>query len=472
LRDVKRCVLANPSSVTVLEGAWAGATGYPFVSMLKYGSLFSLLFACAACGDDATAPPAVTFDAGPRRDAGPRPDGGPDAGPVDGALPDGALHDGRIPGTDGGLPSSCVVDPDADRIKLGEDTLATRRLAPITPSSTGGFAAFWASAPAGAEDVFGRIVPQEGVAPTVVNVTNDAFITRGPAVVAVGTGYLLAWFDNSTTGFEVWARPLDGALAPTASAQRITMNTSRDDQPAVIRFGTGALVAWVNDDSAGSRVAHTRILDGDASPTTAAVAVTSSPALPDSPILSVRSGGAALSWVDSRAGSAHVMLLPLDATGAAAGAAYQLDTGGDADGTLDVDLVESGGAAVFGVSVSGSRPEVRFRRLMDSGAPAGDEIPVTPAPERATSASLTRYRGGWAVAYRALSDTGLDSPMIRLALLDAGGNFVRRFDLTNAHEIGGRTTVRASADGTTLLVTWSDIALSTTSINSARVHCE
>lgn len=436
--------------------------------------LFPLVLALSAgigCGDD-DGPPSAFIDAGPMVDSGGR-DGGPamDGGDRDASLPDGSVLDGA-PGDGGVIGCAFTFDPESDVMLLSTDSVARERIVPLA-SNASGFVAIWTETALGIPDVYGRQLAPDGRLQAKQPITTDTSRAIDPTITAVGTDYLASWVDNSEGGFEVYARTLGSDLMSPGTTHRLTDNSNRDDSPALLPTSSGVLAAWIEDDMvAATRTAHTRQLSVDGEPTAAADPVTGSDQAPGAPVLAPRSGGSALVWAEKELDDSNVVLMPLDASGGAAGTAVTLNTEGNANGTVDAALTESGGAVVFGVSVAGVRPEVRFQAVTGSGARLGDEIILTRTPESGRDASIVGFRGGYLVTYRAIEDEGLTEPTLRITLLSATGDRLETHDLVPVAATGGRTTVRVSPGGDAIAVTWADPTASETEIRMARIACD
>ncbi|MBK6577388.1 MAG: hypothetical protein IPG17_14515 [Sandaracinaceae bacterium] len=68
-------------------------------------------------------------------------------------------------------------------------------------------------------------------------------VSRDPALVATGSGYVAAWIDSRELGFEMWTRVLDADGVPAASLQRVTTSNGAAASPALARASDGALLA-------------------------------------------------------------------------------------------------------------------------------------------------------------------------------------------------------------------------------------
>jgi hypothetical protein len=258
---------------------------------------------------------------------------------------------------------------------------------------------------------------------------------------------------------------------------RVTNNMLRDDAPSITATSSGALLAWAEVDMAAStRVIMARPLGALGVPTGMARPVSDPAHGAPYPVLATHGSNVLLGYANTQPGMQHVYVRRLDATGAPLGEAMVVDAEGNTDGSLDLasamrDDVATG-AIVFGVIVGGSRQEVRWREILADGTPSGPERILTLAPEQGTDPSITAFAGGWVVTYRVVSDDGLTTPILRLALVDGAGEVIETVDLAEVAMNGGRPTVRTSDDGRTFVVAWADANGTMTDITAMRVRCE
>ena len=438
----------------------------PLGSSLLVPACLLAAAAFAGCGDDKPPAPPPT-DAG-IRDAGPPRDGAPpgDAGDLDGSLPTdgGGLSDGAVG------PSTCTAPAESDLFIVAND-LIVRDRTPTVAANASGFAVAWSENRAGSEDVFVWTLPPTAMSGTESRVTTDTSISRDPSISPNGTGWAVVWYDNAMDGYEIYARSLDASGAPMGTATRLTMNTARDDNAAVLSFGSGLLAVYVTEDLvASSRVASTRLLSAAGAPSAAATSITMPPLAPTTVVLSPLTDGAAVGWAQTSAGTAQAYLQRVGMDGHTLGAPQTLSTEANADGSLYLATTSSGGAAVFGVRVSGVRPEIRLRPVDGMGVPSGPERIITPAPELAQDASVAGFAGGYVVAYRAAPDGVLTVPTLRLALVDSLGGVITRVDIGEISMRGGRTSITVAPDGRILIV-WADSTATKTTVRAARITC-
>lgn len=420
------------------------------------GLLALALAFAGGCGDDGSTTVPPRFDAGPR----------------DGSGTDGTVPADGGPALDAGDPSStCTLDGVADVLELGTDVAGEERRVALAPASNG-VLAVWAANDGGGSDVFSRRIPSAGAVPDPVDVTDDFHITRAPGVARVGTAYLAAWIDNAEGSFEVRARPLDGAGAPAGDgAVRVTTNALREDDLALVGFGAGALLAWVDfDDATSQRTLRVQRLDADGQPVGSAAPVRTGTSIAH-PALAADGDTAVLGWVD---GGNRIAVQALDATGAPAGTVQRVDAQMNAAGTVDVaydqgGVETTGGAVTYGVNVS-TRSEVRFRHLDATGTADGSELPLASGRVTGAGPSVAAFRGGFVASFRVLSDPELTGAAILLVLFDNGGARLGTADVASTLGDGARTTVQVGLDGH-LGVGWSEREGGVTTLRAARLRC-
>ena len=435
--------------------------------MLRFSAFLTALALLGACGDDDVDPP--PRDASVRRDTGVEPDGGED--------PDGGTDpDAGDPG-DGGLitPGECSTD-EGDLFPLFADARRRDRRVAVA-GGEGGFVAAWVHNGGVFDGLFLRWVPSTGEIGEQQQVTDDFASQRAPALARRDGGFVLGWHDNAgESGFEVRTRLLDASGSPTAESLEITDGgrTVAHDNVALARTSTGVVAAFVEDDTMGSRILQSVALDASGAAAGTPAEVGPSPVL--LPAMSSFGDGAALVWANLTPGDDPdtVQLRPLGASGAPTAAAIQVDEGGDAAGTTAVAGTPDGLlGVVFDVDVGGggSRQEVRFRQLDETGTPVGVEAVITDL-DTGRDPGIGAFAGGFVIAYRGLETEGLDGPTIRLAFTNIRGQVVETFDLDPTTATGGPVTVAVSLDGTAILVGWASDSEDGTDTFVRRIRCD
>lgn len=377
---------------------------------------------------------------------------------------DAPLADGEVRDTPAGDAGTFACARDGEVIELATDTSGTDRVVSLAAGASS-FGLTWSQSVDGLPEIHAASIGATGGA-TIRQITSLSSRVQSPAIVASGTGWLLAWVGNQVVGagFEIFAQALAADLSPTAP-QRLTENAVLDASPTLAALPTsGFVVAWTESGD-GSNTAIARLVASSGAPSAPAIRLTAAGTRVERPALATRSAGLSMTWAETAADPPQAHILGLDAAGMPQGTVGALSTEGNADGATDVTMDATGGAAVFGVLVGGARREVRLRLLDETGVPAGEEHPATPSS--GGDASVAAYGGGYLVAYRAADG---EHP-IRVALVDAVGVFLTELDVASAAESGGRTTIRVTTDGR-VLVAWVDRVGSESHVRAARIRCE
>lgn len=414
-----------------------------------------LLGAMGCDDDDGPPPPPPPTDSGP-----PMMDAGGDAGPPFDA---GPRRDAEVV-EDGGVPS-CTVDP-GNVYDLATDSQLGERVIGLAGGGSG-FAVIWNETRAGFPDVFGRTFGPSGL-DDEVQITSTTSRENAPTIVAQGTQWIAAWTDNDgTVGFDLRTHLLNADLSSAGARNDITdTSTLLEDDPVLGRISSGPIVAWVEDDMvAFTREARVRRLDADGAPNGAIGDASGSGRQPGRLALGEIDSGPVLFWSEREGSGQEVWMQRLNAAGARSGEPTAVTTSANGDGTVDVALDPLGGAAVFGVQVSGVLNEVRFRAISGVGMLTGDERVLTPGGGRDPSIAL--FAGGYAVSYR---DTMSSPPRVVLLLVSAAGEVLDEVPVADAELGGGRTTVRVSGGGD-IGVAWADDPGGSVNIRAALVRC-
>lgn len=451
--------------------------------------VWAALVACAALcvpgcdGDDRAAVPLPkSLDGGAGLDAG-RVDGGRrdggrsdagliDAGGLDASRLDAGGADAAVTADGGPPPANCTVasgesaqvltHPDGDLFAL-----------PVASTSTG-FGVVTVEPRLGIGTLLGIAFLHTGGLQEAVELTGGLTRAGQPAIAAAGDDLWLAWVDNAPGINEVYIDRRDATLDAPLGATRLSVTPSGSaSEPALARRSDGRLVVvWVVQDllamPATARL-RAQVVDAAGAPVGGAQDLTGAGQFPRAPVVVPVGATVAVVYVDG----ADVYAQKLLSTGAADGARSAVSTESNVSGDLDAAMTATGGAAVFGVLVSG-RPEVRFRALSADGQPTSTERVITPAPEQAVGPSVAPSPGGFAVSYRATLPTGGAAtgtdPALRVAFTESDGEVVSRYSAGSIEAEGGRTTVRAAPDGR-FLVTWMDDEADVSTGHLLRLAC-
>ena len=386
------------------------------------------------------------------------------------------------------LPVACapVLEEDIFTIARDEETSPP----PVISFARGAseFVVVWAETSARTADarrlMFTRI-PTEGSPAPPASLGDQTDGGMAPDVVAVSSGYLVAWHRGA--GPEVVVQAFDTMMAATGAP--IVISTGSATLPRLAAVTGGAVVAWVS----GTTIFARRV-DGSGNPA-AAVETLADTGVPPSRI-SISDlgavGGLVVAWSPPTDAEQRVRLRGVAATGAPAGTTIELGTDPDSAGSIDVaGLSASGepgveplqGAAVFDADQLGFR-DVRLRLLGADGTPVFAEASITESGRSSWSPSVVQFGDGYMIGHRAfipdaMGGTLID-PVIRLAYLDRNGCRVGR--TTTQHTI---TTMLSDVGGPLaidridehVLVGWTEIIFDgggtpdVTDYRVARVEC-
>lgn len=380
--------------------------------------------------------------------------------------------------TDAQVADLGALDPDAGdagsgacRVEGEVLTLATDtidrgvRLVDVAVSGST-FVVAWTDARGSVADLFVYAWPAADVSGAEHRVTDDFALTRDAQLAARTGGFVVGWVDNSLGRYEVLARPLDAAGVPTGTAQRVTNNVLREDALRLAGLGgSGTMAAWIESDGlGGAAVTRAVPLDAAGAAIGAAATATAAPRRPNALALSRLGVGAALAWNED----GDVYLQALSSTGALSGAAGVINTEHNASGNVALALDGDGGAVAFGVRVAGARAEVRIRTVRATGAIDGPEAILTPSPTTGADPAVAAYAGGYVVAYRS-ADAG--SNAIRLAFATSLGEYAGSEDVAATTAAGGGPRVAVSADGR-IVIAWLETDGTSAVVRAAKVVCE
>jgi len=429
----------------------------------------ALLLVLTSC-DDPPDPPPPRRDAGPPADAGGAMDGGgvdPDAGEgVDGGDAGEDFDGGDFP--DGGIPTCTAVED--DRHVLSTDPGGLGRIVGMDAAHDS-WGIVWHETREGVPDVFGVRLTATGPG-TVQRITDQLSRENTPSVMANGTEWIAAWVDNDESiSFEVRTQTLSSSLAPSGTRHRVTTTDALlEDSPTLINLSSGPFLFYIEDDMvAGTRTAKALPLSLDGSAAGPPQTVSMDGQRPGQVALGELGAGPVVLWSEGIGATQDLLLQGMTAAGARRGSPTTVTSESNADGTVDAALVpDLGGAVVFGVLVGGVRREVRFRAIDGDGAFSSDERSLLTPPATGTDASITRFAGGFAVAYR--GDDGSGSTSIRLLLVDVLGEVLADVPVSAAQPGGGRVTIRATTSRQ-LAVAWADDTVDGVEIVTQIIRC-
>jgi hypothetical protein len=424
-----------------------------------------ILASLSACGGD---------DAGPRvrvplRDSGVELDARSDsAASFDAQSGDGAAGaDANLPSEDDAGPAEpfnpvedCKIIEERSELSLpvsfGDESGFT-----ITPGLTG-FGVAYQSGNCGAIGVLPVAAVGKYAAPKNLFTSCDT-VAQGVSLLYHGSGYRLAWIDNSTGSAELQSLQLAEALDLPANPARspLTNNLTRELAPVQANIAGVAYLGWINQDGDKREV----MLRGAATSEPRTLVAADAAFTPLRLALAqLGDDSAALAFV-SEEKQKGVWLVPLTAAGEARGEPVQLTASVTTGNSVDVATrEEDGGAVIYSLDV-GARHEVRFRRLNKNGELISGEVKVVTFPLQGRDASISRLGGGYVVAFRSVSADDPRRGEVRIMFVTKEGNLQRdsagnvaSYVVAEASSTGGRVTARVSRDGQ-LLVGFLDTAV-------------
>ena len=411
-------------------------------------SILVLCHVLLGCGDD-TSPPPGSLDAS--TDAAL-----PDAPPTDAGASDVPV-DVPLDGFDAGPPSplaGCSFGA-VDELSLSGSQRSSGAQVAATPS---GFGVIYSASPSGPENLYFRFVPTAGAMGEAVLITDDNNITRSPAIVAFGDGFLVGWYDNESNGFEVRTRVIGANGAPRAAPTMLTDNLLRDDAPALAALPSGALAVWVEDnDRALTRVLRGTRLNSSGDPAGSILELTGATDMVDRPVAHALGAGALVVWGQGSGVSRSAFGLYVNADGSA-GAPVALSAVTSV-GTLG--FATNGIGAVAFNRGGGSASEVYVVPVGVEGSPSGEARQVNVAGDEGGAPGITSFEDGFVVGFSARSEA---DPVVRLSSVDAAGNLLGMLD--GPALMGEVGILKMATVDRTLFLTWG-----ITELRSVRVSC-
>jgi len=198
----------------------------------------------------------------------------------------------------------------------------------------------------GNDDIFAQRIDSTGTCQWAANgvpVCTAAFDQQYPQIVSDGVGGgIITWMDRRSGNFDIYAQRVSSTGVDEWTADGIAVCTAAQDQtiPLIVRDGAGgAIITW-GDDRAGSHIFAQRIdAGGNVKWAHDGAALCTAPGGQFDPtIASDDSGGAVLSWDDTRDGTFHIYAQRVS--------------------SLGMPLWTSGGAAICTASVGQTLPLV------------------------------------------------------------------------------------------------------------------
>ncbi|MFK8001155.1 MAG: hypothetical protein AB8H86_16295 [Polyangiales bacterium] len=400
------------------------------------------------CGDDSSPPPGTldaSMDTTVMRDANDVSDAGTDT------------SDDVVTPPDTGIPSplmGCTFG-DADELSLSG---AQRSSGVQVAAGPTGFGVIYAASPEGPENIYFRFVPTSGAIGEPVLLTDDNNITRSPTIAAFGDGFIVAWYDNESGGFEIRTRVLGADGTPTSEPVMLSDNMLRDDAPELATLGSGALALWVEDDDrALTRLLRATRLDAAGAPVGSVLELTDTSNMVDRPVAHGLGDGALVVWGEGSGTSRNALGIFVNEDGSA-GAPMELSTTGGV-GTLAFATNETG-AIAYNVG-GGSASVVNVLPLGLDGTASGEARQVNVAGDEGGAPGITTFEDGFVVGFTARSEA---DRVVRLSAVDANGNLLGTLDGPALEGTVG--ILQMATVDRTMLLSWG-----ITELRSVRVSC-
>jgi len=293
----------------------------------------------------------------------------------------------------------------------------------------------------------------------------------GRALIASSRNtFAMLWMNGDALSVRLLA---DGASSHALSSS--VTGTAGAELFAFVGADDGYWAAYAEDDS-GQTVARVQPIDREGAPMGEAVDV----ALPDDSEpghleLARVDGGFLLAYSepdpDSESeGAIRVVGIALDALLQSRGEPAVLSKKPAHELAFALDARMGSAGLIFQSLEGGVRPAVKVQRVETDGTALLDTWNVVSAPRRAQDGSLGAFGQGYAVAYRALSSLGNETPAIRIAFIDDSGFVVHDAELARTTEEGGPTSVRSTVDGK-LLVSWVHVSGGSRVTRAVQLDC-
>lgn len=400
------------------------------------------------CGDDSSPPPGqldASVDSAVMRDTNDMSDAGTDVS-----------GDATAP-NDTGVPSplmGCTFGA-ADEFSLSGSQRSSGAQVAAGPT---GFGVIYSASPEGPENIYFRFVPTSGPIGEPVLITDDNNITRSPTITAFGDGFIVAWYDNESGGFEIRTRVLGADGTPSSEPVMLSDNMLRDDAPEIATLGSGALALWVEDDDrALTRLLRGTRLDAAGAPVGLALELTDTSNMVDRPVASHLGDGALVVWGEGSGTGRNALGIFVNEDGSA-GAPMALSTGGGV-GTL---AFATNGTGVIAYNVGGgSASVVNVVPLALDGTASGEARQVNVAGDDGGGPGIAPFDDGFVVGFTAREEA---DRVVRLRAVDPSGNLLGTLDGPALEGTVGVLQM-ASVDRTVML-SWG-----ITELRSVRVSC-
>lgn len=240
---------------------------------------------------------------------------------------------------------------------LGGISLAPAMTAAPQPSPD--LLAAWTGLDLGQPQVFLTLVGPDGVRRSQRMLTRKSGDASDVATAAIQNGWLVAWVDERDKDPELYATRVDGKLARIGNEQRLTKAPGSATQVTLAPVGDTAIVAWADardpQQPGEADIFVTRIATKDATPLGSERSVLPSRGHSFSPALEPFDGGLLLAWLERGTpdvpGSAAVVVVSLDASGANRGEPHRFPLERGEPGALALDCTPDACHVVVSVRI-------------------------------------------------------------------------------------------------------------------------
>jgi len=294
---------------------------------------------------------------------------------------------------------------------LSEGNAEKRAPAVAYDDAEGRFLVVWEEGPAGAANLFGRLVRADGSPlDPIMTISNADGDQRNPKAVYDSTSgrFLVVWGDNrGVNGYDIYGQLVRADGTPYGSNFPISESTNDQRNPSVAYDSASRqfLVAWSDDRSGSSSDMYGQLLDANGTPSGSNFIISDADGDQRNPSVAYDSASRQflVAWSDDRSGSSSDMYGQLlRANGTPSGSNFIIsDATGDQGNPVAVfDGVNRRFLVAWEDSRSGSR-DIYARYVGADGSPSGGDFVVSSAPYDQVSpvASFNSRSANFLVAY-------------------------------------------------------------------------
>jgi hypothetical protein len=252
-----------------------------------------------------------------------------------------------------------------------------------------------------------------------VRVTDDPAISAFPTLTWTGTEFGLAWWDDRDGNREIYFRRIDAAGVPLGAAVRITLADGASSAPSLSWSGTEFGLAW-QDDRDGNQEIYFARLNAPGDLLGSAGRLTDDPAASIEPSLVWAGDRFAVAWEDERHGDSEIYFAAIDTAGEKIGNDLRITNAAGSSGIPSLVWTGFG----FGLAWHDYRDdawEIYFARLYTTGAPVENDLRLSDDPATSGYPSVTwtgseygvawhdQQDGNWQLYHTVIDTTGADA---------------------------------------------------------------